>query len=51
MLDLMHGTQVRAMSDAMIYCLSGYIQEYGMSADIARPKRAACFSFIPAVMA
>ncbi|CAN9279693.1 unnamed protein product [Alternaria alternata] len=29
-LDLMHGTHVRAMSDAMIYCLSGYIQQYGL---------------------
>ncbi|OWY53094.1 hypothetical protein AALT_g3459 [Alternaria alternata] len=29
-LDLMHGTQIRAISDAMVYCLSGYIQQYGL---------------------
>ncbi|RII05591.1 hypothetical protein CUC08_Gglean010086 [Alternaria sp. MG1] len=29
-LELMHGTHVRAMSDAMVYCLSGYIQQYGL---------------------
>jgi hypothetical protein len=49
-LDLMHGTHVRAMSDAMIYCLSGYIQQYGESADITPPKRFACFSLILAIM-
>jgi hypothetical protein len=49
-LDLMHGTQVRAISDAMLYCLSGYIQQYGTSADITHPKGFACFSFILAIM-
>lgn len=49
-LDLMHGTQIRAMSDAMVYCLSGYIQQYGTSADTTPPKGFACFTLILAVM-
>jgi hypothetical protein len=49
-LDLMHGAQVLAMSDAMVYCLSGYIQQYGTSTDTIPPKELAWFSLILVIM-
>lgn len=46
-LTAMHGTQIRSMGDAMLYCLAGYIKEYGMSAFLSLvPEPTPFYSFV-----
>lgn len=48
-LSAMHGTQIRSMGDAMLYCLSGYIVEYGMSALLSCWKQRLLFFLFSAL--